>query len=188
MIPFIIPFIAVVVLALLAVAAVVYLKQRGPALDAIDGLPMTRLQNCAWWSLAIGLVLTTAIVALFAERGFEAYDHDPFMQRLVLGLFIGAVSAVLLIDPFGLPKRDGSDASDERDVQVLDRAPRVQSVAMILTLGAWLAFLTVRYHGAGAVPMVFIYLIFFSALIAYSLGLSFGILLGYRKMARYDQG
>ena len=44
------------------------------------------------------------------------------------------------------------------------------------------------FIGAGAVPMVFVYLIFFSALIVYALGLSFGILLGYRKMARYGEG
>jgi len=93
----------------------------------------------------------------------------------------------LLIDPFSLPKRDGTDVSDERDLRVLDRAPRVQSVAMILTLAAWLTFLTLRYHGAGAVPMVFVYLIFFSSLIAYSLGLSLGVLMGYRKMARYGE-
>ena len=65
-----ISYIAVVVLALLVVAVVVYLRQRGPALEAIDGLPMTRLQKLAWASLGIGLVLTAAIVALFAARGF----------------------------------------------------------------------------------------------------------------------
>jgi hypothetical protein len=184
----VIPFIAVVVLALLALAIVVYVKQRGPALEAIDGLPKTRLQKCAWCSLGIGLVLVAAIVALIAARGIEAYDRDPSMQLTVLGLFIGAIMTSLLIDPFCLPKRDGSDVSDERDLQVLDRAPRVQSVAMILTLAAWLVFLTLRYHSAGAVPMVFVYLIFFSALIAYALGLSLGILLGYRKMARYGEG
>jgi hypothetical protein len=182
-----IPFIAVAVLVLLALAVVVYLKQRGPALEAIDGLPMTRLQKCAWWSLTIGLVFAVAIVALFTVRGIEAYDRDPSMQLTVLGLFIGAIMTSLLIDPFSLPKRDGTDVSDERDLRVLDRAPRVQSVAMILTLAAWLTFLTLRYHGAGAVPMVFVYLIFFSSLIAYSLGLSLGVLMGYRKMARYGE-
>ena len=183
-----ISFIAAIVLALLVVAVFHYVRQRGRALEAIDGLPMTRLQKRAWWSLAIGLALTTEIVAILAQRGIDAYDADPTLRLILLGLFIGAVSSVLLIDPFGLPRRDGSDASDERDVQVLDRAPRVQAVAVIVTHGAWLAFVTVRYHGSSAVPMVFLYFIFCSALIAYALGLSLGILLGYRKMARFAEG
>jgi hypothetical protein len=42
-----IPIIAVAVLVLLALTAVVYVKRRGFALEAIDGLPMTRLQKRA---------------------------------------------------------------------------------------------------------------------------------------------
>ena len=42
-----IPIIAVAVLVLLALTAVVYVKRRGSALEAIDGLPMTRLQKRA---------------------------------------------------------------------------------------------------------------------------------------------
>lgn len=110
------------------------------------------------------------------------------MQHTILGLFIGAIMASLLIDPFGLPRKDGSDVSDERDFRVVERAPRVQSVAMILTLAVWLVFLTLRYHDSGAIPMAFLYLIFFSALIAYTLGLSLGVLLGYRRMARFGEG
>ena len=169
------------VLVLLALTAVVYVKQRGPALEAVDGLPMTRLQKRAWGSLAIGLIFTAGIVAVIAARGFEACDTDPSTRLIVLGLFIGAVMAALLIDPFGLPQRDGSNASEERDVRALERAPRVQSVAMILTLAAWLTFLTLRFHNSKVVPMALLYLIFSSALIAYTLGLSLGVLLGYRR-------
>jgi len=180
--------IAVVVLVLFAVFCVVYAKQRSPTLKAIDGLPMTRLQRRAWWSLGIGLSFVAAIVGLIVARGVEAYAHEPSMQLTILLLFIGAVMASLLIDPFGLPRKDGSDGSDERDRRVLDRAPRAQSVVMILTLAAWLVYLTIRYRGSGEVPMVFLYLIFFSSLIAYSLGLALGVLLGYRKMARSEEG
>ena len=135
-------------------------------------------------------MLAAGIVALVASRGIEAYADDSSMQHTILGLFIGAgaIMASLLIDPFGLPRKDGSDVSDERDFRVVERAPRVQSVAVILTLAAWLTFLTLRYHGSSAVPMVFLYLLFCSALIAHTLGLSLGVLLGYRKMARYGEG
>ncbi|MBT6627913.1 MAG: hypothetical protein HOB49_12925 [Gemmatimonadetes bacterium] len=183
-----IPLIGIIIVVLLGVAISVYVKQRGLTLEAIKGLPMTRLQKRAWLSLAIGLSLSAAIVALFAVQGFDAYDQDPTMQHTVLGLFLGTIMASLLTDPFGLPKRDGSEASDERDSLIMDRAPRVQAVAIILTLAAWLIFLTVHYHGASVVPKTFLYLIFFSALIAYTLGLSLGILMGYRKMGRYGEG
>ena len=180
--------IAVVVLVLFAVSCVVWARQRGPELEAIDGLPMTRLQKRAWCSMGIGLSLVAAIGGLFVARGVEVYASDASMQLTVLVLSIGAVTASLLIDPFGRPRKDGSDGSDERDRRVLDRAPRAQAVLMILTLAAWLVCLTLRFRGAGGVPMVFLYVIFFSTLIAYSLGLSVGVLLGYRKMARSEEG
>jgi hypothetical protein len=59
---------------------------------------------------------------------------------------------------------------------------------MILTLAVWMICLSLGYHDTGAIPMIFIYLIFFSALLANGLGLSLGIILGYRKMVRYGEG
>ena len=179
--------ILVAVLVLFAIAMVVYFRGREAALEAIDPLPMTLLAKRAWWSLGIGLALTTAIVVVFSIRGFAAYSESREMQFLVLALFIGAVLASLLVDPFGLPGR-GNRPTDERDQLVVARAPRAQSVAMILTLAGWVTVLTVSFRGTGAVPMVFVYLIFFSVLIAYALGLSAGILLGYRRMARHGEG
>ncbi|HJP31015.1 MAG TPA: hypothetical protein QGF95_10715 [Candidatus Latescibacteria bacterium] len=183
-----IPYIGIGVLALGGLVLIYYIRHRGPTLEAIDGLPMTRLQRRAWWSLALSLVFTGALVLLFTTRGVQAYDSDSSLRFLVYGLFICPLLANLLIDPFGLPDRDGSGQSDERDVRVLERAPRVQSVAMILTLAVWMICLSLGYHDTGAIPMIFIYLIFFSALLANGLGLSLGIILGYRKMVRYGEG
>ena len=143
---------------------------------------MTRLQKRAWWSLGIRLALTAAILVIFSIRGIAAYNEDPSMQHLVLALFVGALLASLLVDPFSL------QGMDERDQLVVARAPRTQSVATLLTLAGWVTFLTISYRAAGAVPMVFLYLMFFSTLVANTLGLSGGILLGYRRMRRYGEG
>ncbi len=150
---------------------------------------MTPLQRRAWWSLGIGLALTVAVVTLIWVRGVVAYNEDPPMRLLVLALVVGAVSASLIVDPFGTPGRgDTPDSTDERDRLVVGRAPRAQSVATILTLAGWVTYLTIAYRGSGAVPIAFLHLILFSALIAYALGLSSGVLLGYRKMARHGEG
>ncbi|NQU31032.1 MAG: hypothetical protein HQ525_10235 [Anaerolineae bacterium] len=180
------PFIALTAFALLVIALFIYVRRREPALGAIDSLPMTPLQKRAWWSLGIGVVLTVAIIVIFSIRGFAAYDEDPSMRLLVLALFLGALLTSLFLDSLGRGK--GLASMDERDQIVLQRAPRVQSVAMIITLAIWTAALTKVYHGEGVVPMIFLYMIFFSALIVNALAFSAGILLGYRRMARYGEG
>ena len=180
-------FIAVAVVVLFVLAVLSYLKLRGPALEPIEGLPMTPLQKKAWWSLGIGLALTVVIIFLLVSRGVPAYDGDPSLRLIVLGLFIGTLLASLLIDPFGLPGRSGSEA-DERDARVIERAPRVQTVAMMLTLAVWVTLLSVRFHETGLIPLIFVHLLFLSTMTANGLGLSVGILLGYRRMARYGEG
>ncbi len=181
------PFIAVAGFVLLLIALIIYIRGKEPAFEGVDSLPMTLLQKRAWWSLGIGLALTLAIFVAVSIRGFTAYGESPSMQLLVSALAVGAVLTSLLVDPFGLPGR-GSRPMDERDQQVVARAPRAQSVATLLTVAGWVTVLTIGYRGAGAVPTVFLYLILFSTLIAYALGFSAGVLLGYRRMARYGEG
>jgi len=179
------PFIALAAFALFVIALSFYVRLRKPALGEIDPLPMTPLQKRAWWSLGIGVVLTVAILAIFLIRGLSAYDEDPSMRLLVLILFVGTLLTSLFLDSPGSGR--GLALLDERDQLTLRHAPRVQSVAMIITLGIWTAVLTKFYHGEGAVPMIFLYMMLFSVLIVNALAFSTGILLGYRRMARYGE-
>ena len=80
---------AIVLLAIMVLAVlVVFGRQRsnpeeavGAEIDAeleteIAALPMSPLQKRAWWGLGIGLVLLTAIVALFVDRYSVGYWRE----------------------------------------------------------------------------------------------------------------
>jgi hypothetical protein len=71
---------------------------------------------------------------------------------------------------------------DERDRLIMAKAPRVQWLAVIFTLVAWVIALTESYHDAGQIPVIFLYLIFMSILIVSSVAQSVGILIGYWRM------
>jgi hypothetical protein len=55
----------------------------------------------------------------------------------------------------------------------------VQSTAVLLALAAWLVGLTQRFHDQGAVPMVYMYLIFGSIILVMMIAQSLGVLLFY---------
>ena len=67
----------------------------------------------------------------------------------------------------------------------MDRAPRVQWLAVIFSLVAWTITLTEVYWEQGEIPVIFLYLIFISILIVSTLAQSIGILIGYWRMGRY---
>jgi len=73
---------------------------------------------------------------------------------------------------------------DERDRLIVDRAPRIQWLAVVFTLVAWTIALTEIYHDTGLVPSVFLFVIFMSILIVSTLAQSLGILIGYWSMNR----
>ena len=87
--------------------------------------------------------------------------------------------AIVLYVPLqGLRKRGGLD---ERDRRIVDRAPAFQGLLMILVLAAWVLGLGEAYHDPGAVPVVYLNLIFGSTLLMHALGMSLGIIVGYRR-------
>ena len=73
---------------------------------------------------------------------------------------------------------------DERDRLIMDRAPRVQWLAVVFSLVAWTIALTEIYWEQGQIPVVFLYLIFMSVLIVSTLAQSLGIIIGYWRMDR----
>jgi hypothetical protein len=52
---------------------------------------------------------------------------------------------------------------------------------MAVTLALWVVGLQQAFWGVGAVPMVYLYLIFWSMLIVKSLALPLGVAIGYRR-------
>jgi hypothetical protein len=68
---------------------------------------------------------------------------------------------------------------DERDREIMNRAPAVRSAAALVTLAAWSVVLTEAYRDEGSVPLIFPNLIFASTFMVSVLARSVGVLLGY---------
>jgi hypothetical protein len=64
----------------------------------------------------------------------------------------------------------------------MDKAPRVQWLAVIFSLVAWVIALSESYHDEGQIPVIFLYLIFMSILIVSMIAQSIGVLVGYWRM------
>ena len=70
---------------------------------------------------------------------------------------------------------------DERDRAILGRAATAQAAGILITLAIWTVGLSETFHAAGAVPVFYLYLVFWSCVVVHLLGLPVGILLGYRR-------
>lgn len=175
------------ILALVAGLLVLAIAARAGApsatsLPADVELPATHLQRLARRGLAAGLVLALAAGGLLVAYGpARLYESD----RLRLGftaLLLG-IAAVFLIAKARLRvwTRRGDGTLDERDRAILERAPAFQSGAMLVTLAVWIVGLVERFHGAGAVPHYYLYLVFWSCWVVDLLALPVGVLVGYRR-------
>ena len=144
---------------------------------------MAPLQKRAWYSLAIGLVLAIALIGLFIAKGnVTTFDEDLGFRLIVYALWIGVPLAYLIVVNLTLRK---PEQVDERDKMIMGRAPRVQWLAVIFSLAAWIIVLTELYWDQGQVPVIYLTLIFISTLIVSTLAQSLGILIGYWSMNRH---
>jgi hypothetical protein len=144
---------------------------------------MAPLQKRAWWGLAIGLAFAVAFTVVFIVRGgIETFDNDQGFRIIIDILWIGSLAANLLIINL-LLRRPGS--VDERDRLILDRAPRIQWLAVVVALVAWTIALNEVYRNPDLMPTDFLYVIFMSVLIISVLGQSLGIIFGYWRMDRH---
>jgi hypothetical protein len=142
---------------------------------------MAPLQKRAWWGLGVELVLAIAFMLVFILMGgIESFDSDSTFRLIINIIWVGALVAHLVIMDFSLRKA----MVDERDKMILSRAPRVQWIAVVFTLVAWVIALNEVYQSTGLIPAVYLYVIFMSVLFASCLGLSLGILIGYRRANR----
>jgi hypothetical protein len=139
---------------------------------------MAPLQKRAWWGLGLGLAFSIAFVLAFVLMGgIETFDTDPTFRLIVNIIWVATLVAHLVIMDFSLRKK----MVDERDKMILSRAPRVQWLAVVFTLAAWVIALNEVYQSTGLVPAVYLYVVFMSVLVVSWLGLSLGILIGYRR-------
>jgi hypothetical protein len=153
-----------------------------PPLEPGTELPATPVQRLARWTLLLCVVPAIGAGWMVVHYGAETiYDDDGL--RLIFTLLLLVIIAVFLFYAVRLKtwvgRADGP--VDERDREILARAPMFQSGAMLLTLAAWMVGLIERFHAAGAVPLFYLYLVFWSCWAASLLALPLGVLYGYRR-------
>ncbi len=138
---------------------------------------MAPLQKRAWWGLIVGLIFAAAFTLVFILMGgIETFDEYQVFRIIIDVLWVGGLVANLVIVNLALRK---PGMVDERDRLIIDRAPRIQWLAVVFTLVAWTTTLPVVYQDTGQIPSVYMYVIFMSVLIVSTLSQSLGILIGY---------
>jgi len=143
---------------------------------------MAPLQKRALYGLVIGVVFAIALIVIFITKGVTTFDEDLGFRLIVYALWIGVPLAYLISVNLTLRK---PGQVDERDRLIMGRAPRIQWLAVIFSLAAWVIVLTEVYWNQGQVPVIFLTLILISTLIVSTLAQSIGILIGYRRADRY---
>jgi len=141
---------------------------------------MAPLQKRALISLVLGIVWTVILVVLFVTRGgVEGFMNDTPTRLLLSLLFVALLMSVAFLGvPWKARSGRGVDV-DERDLEILRRAPRVQLIAMMLTLAAWVIGLTEYYWDQGSIPIMWPYLMMMTTILASTLAQSAGVLIGY---------
>jgi len=159
-------------------------QRRLPPIELAPGerLPTTPLQRLARWCLLLTLLPTLAAAAVVAYHGPRVWwDSDP-VRLTATGLLLVALGVFAFYGVrIGIWTARDDGTLDERDRAILASAPAGQAPAMIVTLAAWMIGLIGAYPGAGAVPKVFLYLIFWSCLMMSVLALLAGVVIGYRR-------
>jgi hypothetical protein len=141
---------------------------------------MAPLQKRALYSLIIGLVLAIALIVVFIVKGDVAtFDEDLGFRLIVYALWVGVPLAYLIVMKLTLRK---PEQVDERDRMIMEKAPKVQWLAVVFTLVAWVIVLTEVFWDKGQVPVIYLTLIMISTLIISTIAQSTGILIGYWRM------
>ena len=149
--------------------------------------PMPRLQLRAWWGLAISGLTLVSVASILFSQGAAAYWENDDLRLLVMGIFLGGLFAYVAVVLVALAKDEHDNRLDERDQVILRRVGTTQVTLIILTLAAWLVSLPKMFHEQGAIPVVYLYLMFGSVILVALLGQSLGILIGYWIGGRYGQ-
>jgi hypothetical protein len=142
---------------------------------------MAPLQKRAFYGLIFGTAWAITIVAVFILKGgATAFDADQDFRLIMDGIWIGGLVVYLVLF---YPILRKPDLVDERDKLIYDRSPRIQWLAIIFALAAWVIGLTEGFRGQG-VPPIFLYVMFFTILCVSAVAQCIGILIGYWEMNR----
>jgi len=143
---------------------------------------MAPLQKRALYSFIIGLIFAITLIMVFIlESDVTSFNRDETLRWITYAALIGVPLSYLILIDLTLRK---PTQLDERDRIIILRSGRVQWLAVIFSLAAWMITLTEIYQESRQVPVVFLTLIFMSTLIISILAQSLGILLGYWRMNR----
>ena len=142
---------------------------------------MAPLQKRALYGLIFGIAWAIAIIAVFIIKGgATAFDTDQAFRLIMDGIWIGGLVVYLVLF---YPILRKPDLVDERDKLIYDRSPRIQWLAIIFALAAWVIGLTEGFRDHG-VPPIFLYVMFFTILCVSAVAQCIGILIGYWEMNR----
>ena len=142
---------------------------------------MAPLQKRALYGVIFGAVWTIAIIVVFILMGgAAAFDTDQTFRLIMDGIWVGGLIVYLVLF---YPILRKTNLVDERDKLIYDRSPRIQWLAVIFTLVAWVIGLSEGFRSQG-VPTVFLYVMFFTILCVSAIAQCVGILVGYSSMSR----
>jgi len=157
-------------------------RRTSPPLPDDAELPATAMQKVARWTIGTGALIAAMAVALVVAKGVEVVFESDALRLTLMGLML-AILAVVGGSTIWLKgqvaREDGQ--LDERDRAILGRAATAQAAGLLITLAIWMVGLTEHFHAAGAVPLAYLYLVFWSCVVVHLLGLPVGVLLGYRR-------
>ncbi len=156
------------------------------SVPALEDLPMTPLQRRAWLGLLVGALTSVALAVLFWFRPILAFREDTATRLGAMAILAAGGIAWWVLAR--VTRRGSEPPLDERDREILLRAPSIQVLLMMLTIAAWMIFLTETYRESGSIPLVYPTLIFWSCFIANILGMALGVLFQYRVADNHAQG
>jgi hypothetical protein len=142
---------------------------------------MAPLQKRAFFGLIFGIFWAIAMTLVFIFKGgAAAFDEDQVFRLTMDAIWVGGLVVYLVM--FQTILRN-TNKVDERDRLIYERSPRIQWIAVVLTLAAWVIGLSEVFNGQG-IPSIYLYLMFFTVLCVSAIAGSIGILLGYLRIDR----
>lgn len=142
---------------------------------------MAPLQKRALYGLIFGIAWAIAITVVFVVKGGAASFNEDEVFRLTMdGIWVGGLIVYLVLFQTIIHR---TKMVDERDKLIYDLSPRIQWLAVILTMAVWIIGLTANYRNEG-IPSVLLYLMFFTVLCISAISGCIGILVGYSRTNR----
>lgn len=153
-----------------------------PARRQPDAVPSAPMQRVVWHALVPTLALAASAAVIAWHRGIVAVWTDDATRTAVTLLLVASLAGYTYYIArlrIWLIKDDGT--LDERDRAILAAAPAGQAPAMMVTMAAWMIYLTETFQTTHLVPSAYLYAMFWSLLLVSIIASLVGILVGYRR-------